>query len=179
MCPDKDSPESIDPEKISEFMSQCSSITTRYGSDMTGIYEGEVDPESVIYEVYELDSIGSIRLAITKLMPGKVGDEFYMTKGHFHIDPQSGEVYFGLKGRGLLIMQTKDGETGEIELEPGTIACIPPGWAHRSVNTGDTEFVFLAAFPREAGHDYASIETEGFLKRVIEVDGAVSVVKKN
>ncbi|KYK30365.1 MAG: hypothetical protein AYK23_01170 [Candidatus Proteinoplasmatales archaeon SG8-5] len=176
MCPEQEPPECIDPERITEFLSQCSSSITRFGRDMVGIFAGEVEPDSIIYEVYELESIGNIRLAVTKLMPGKVGDEYYMTKGHYHEDPQSGEVYFGLKGRGLLIMQTKDGETGEIELDPGTIACIRPGWAHRSVNTGNEEFVFLAAFPREAGHDYSSIEEGGFLKRVVEVGGRPTLV---
>ena len=75
-------------------------------------------------------------------------------------------------------MQSKDGETREMVLEPGVVVCIPPGWAHRSVNIGDEEFVFLAAFPKDAGHDYAAIENEGFRMRVVEVDGKATAVPK-
>jgi glucose-6-phosphate isomerase len=176
MCPDGDPPVSIDQEKVTEYISQSSSCITRRGKDMVGVYAGDVDPDIIIYEVYELESVGKIKLAITKLMVGKVGNEYFMTKGHYHEDEQAGEVYFGLRGHGLLLMQTKDGETGEIELEPGTIACIPPGWAHRSVNTGDEDFVFLAAYPGDAGHDYSAIERAGFRKRVVETDGLPTVV---
>jgi len=151
---------------------------TKRGKDMAGYYAKEPEPEAVIYKVYELDCTGDILLAITELKPGKVGNEYHMTKGHFHESAGAGEVYFGLKGHGLILLQNKDGEAREIELTAGIVACIPPGWAHRSVNTGEEDFIFLAGFPKDAGHDYDVIKKEGFNKRVLEINGNATVVPR-
>jgi len=148
----------------------------RKGQDMAGYFLEKPNPETVIYEVYEAECIGNNCSAITILKPGKVGKEYYMTKGHFHEDDESGETYFCLKGRGIVIMQTRDGRTDEVWLVPGTVACIPPGWAHRTVNVGKEDFVMLAIFPVNAGHDYKSIEKSGFIKRVIEKNGKPQVI---
>jgi glucose-6-phosphate isomerase len=56
-------------------------------------------------------------------------------------------------------------------MERGTIAYVPPHWAHRTVNTGVDSFVFLAVWPGHSGHDYATIEESGFSKLVVERDG--------
>ena len=47
-------------------------------------------------------------------------------------------------------------------MRPGTVAYVAPCWAHRTVNTGSEPFVFLAVYHGDAGHDYGTIETEGF-----------------
>jgi len=44
---------------------------------------------------------------------------------------------------------------------PGTLAYVPPRWAHRSVNSGDHPYVTLAVYPAQAGHDYLAIEESG------------------
>ena len=161
----------ITPANLSEVIGQCSSHITRKGKDMAGYYAEEPEPEKMIYEVSELETSGHLKLAITAMRPGKVGNEFHMTKGHFHEDGDAGEVYYCLKGEGLILLQTTDGQTDEVELKAGGVAYIPPGWAHRSVNTGKADFIFLAIYPSTAGHDYADIEKEGFKKRVMEKDG--------
>ncbi len=118
----------------------------------------ESDP--VIYEVWQHDTRfedGHLLAVTTRLHPGKVGDEFFMTKGHFHEKEGTAEIYLGLRGEGLLIMQTKDGPVRRIKIEKGTIGYIPPYWAHRMVNTGDEPFVFYGVYPADAGHDYAGI----------------------
>ena len=54
---------------------------------------------------------------------------------------------------------------------------VPPGWAHRSVNTGSGEdLVTFFVYPGHAGHDYGSIESQGFRKLVVERDGAPCIV---
>lgn len=68
-------------------------------------------------------------------MPGDTSGELWMTKGHQHPNHQ-GEIYLALKGRGGLLMFDGD-RTEWLDMLPGTIGYIPPGWAHRSVNTGD------------------------------------------
>ena len=99
-----------------------------------------------------------------------------MTKGHFHAERATGEVYVGLAGRGLLLLQTEEGETAEQPMGRGTVAYVPPGWAHRTVNTGDEELVFFAVYPGQAGHDYGTIETTGFLRRVVRTPEGPAVV---
>ena len=135
MCPEGKGPEKIDPNRISELISQCSAHTTRHGRDMRGYYTNEPEPDELIYEVFELESHGHIRLDITRMRPGKVGNEYHMTKGHFHEDNLAGEVYFGLKGKGIILLQTRDGKTEEAELKSGVVVNIPPKWAHRRISS--------------------------------------------
>lgn len=52
-------------------------------------------------------------------------------------------------------------------MKPGSVHYIPGKVAHRVVNTGDEPLVFLASWPSDAGHDYASIRTSGFGKRMV------------
>jgi glucose-6-phosphate isomerase len=48
-----------------------------------------------------------------------------------------------------------------VEVTVGKIAYIPPGWAHRSINTGKSEYKFLAVYPGGAGHDYQWVLDNG------------------
>ncbi len=97
--------------------------------------------------------------SITTIFAGACGGELYMTKGHQHPDPQ-GEIYFGLEGIGGIIMF--DGkERRYVEITPGKIGYIPPGWAHRSINSGSTPYKFLAVYPGSAGHDYGWVLQNG------------------
>jgi glucose-6-phosphate isomerase len=62
-------------------------------------------------------------------------------------------------------------------MEPGSIHYIPGGWAHRSVNVGDENLVFFAAWLGDAGHDYGSIEEQGFPVLLVDNDGNPEVVE--
>lgn len=172
----KNRPAVINPENYPEFISQSSGHITRRGRDLAGYFAEDPDPDAVIYEVYESETTGRFKTALTVIKPGKAGDEFYMTKGHFHEDDRAGEMYFCLKGQGMIILQTREGQTDEVKLGPGAAAYIPPGWAHRTVNTGQVELIVLAAYPETSGHDYGSIEEKGFIRRVVELQGQVQVV---
>ncbi|MBU4031300.1 MAG: glucose-6-phosphate isomerase [Candidatus Thermoplasmatota archaeon] len=171
-----ENPFGINSKNYPEFMGRCSEHIVRKGKDMADYFTESPEPDKIIYEVYEAESQANMRTALTVLKPGKVGTEYHMTKGHFHEDPEAGEVYFCLKGRGIILMQTRDGRTDEVWLEPGSVACIPPLWAHRTVNVGNYDFVMLAIFPTDSGHDYGTIEKEGFIKRVVEENGVPKVV---
>jgi glucose-6-phosphate isomerase len=107
---------------------------------------------------------------ITVLHPGRIGNEFYMTKGHFHAVRDTAEVYSTLQGRGVLLLEEEHGSATYLEFAPGRTLYIPPGYAHRSVNTGDTNLVFAYYCPAHAGHDYATIEQRGFKQRVLEIN---------
>ena len=99
-----------------------------------------------------------------------------MTKGHYHARREQGEVYFGLSGRGMLLLQTEAGATSEIEMVEGSAAYVPPYWAHRTVNIGAEDFVFFSAWEARAGHDYGTIERDGFRKLVVLRNGRAVVV---
>jgi glucose-6-phosphate isomerase len=114
---------------------------------------------------------------ISIVHPGKVGEEYFMTKGHFHTVLDTAEVYYCLKGEGVMVMETPEGEWSIEELHPGCVLYVPPRWAHRSVNTGQlVNLVTFFIYPGNAGHDYGTIEQQGFRKLVVERDGRVQVI---
>ncbi|GIQ62084.1 glucose-6-phosphate isomerase [Paenibacillus cisolokensis] len=130
----------------------------------------------VVYNVVVPETAAHIQHCVTILYPGKVGNEYFMTKGHYHEVLDRAEIYFCLKGKGQLLMQTQDGAFASIDMVPGSVAYVAPEWAHRTVNTGDEPFVFFAAYPGDAGHNYGDIETEGFAKLSVEQNGEAVLV---
>lgn len=134
----------------------------------------------VLYEVYELNRPefpGELRSGISIVHPGKVGREFFMTKGHFHSVLETGEIYYCLQGAGYMVMETPEGDWSVEELCPGRVVYVPPRWAHRSVNTGaEADLVTFFVYPGHAGHDYRTIEVQGFRKLVVEEGGNIEVV---
>jgi len=160
--------------------------TVRRLSDMRGMYldisateELLKQGDPLLYEVCEVDvphEEGQLIYCTSIIYPGQVGHEYHMTKGHFHSKEGTAEIYFGLRGRGYLLTQTHDGQVSVIEIVPGTVAYIPPFWAHRTVNIGDEKFVFFAVYPGDAGHNYGIIEEGGFAKLVVEKNGKPAVV---
>jgi oxalate decarboxylase/phosphoglucose isomerase-like protein (cupin superfamily)/shikimate 5-dehydrogenase len=136
--------------------------------------------DPLIYEVYEIsrpEVAGELRTGLSVVHPGRVGDEYFMTKGHFHAVVDTAETYYCVKGRGLLLMENAQGDWAAEELRPGRAVYVAPGWAHRSINTGDQEdLATLFTYPAHAGHDYGTIERQGFRKRVVSGDGGYRVV---
>jgi glucose-6-phosphate isomerase len=125
------------------------------------------------------DSGGHLMPCMTVIHPGVVGDEYFMTKGHFHTDPVNApEVYITLKGQGKLLLQTREGDVFVSDMLPGNLNYIPSEWAHRTVNTGDEPFIFLGVFPAAAERDYSFIGLgkENFRKIVVMRDGQSLVV---
>ncbi|MGD0875316.1 MAG: glucose-6-phosphate isomerase family protein [Acidimicrobiales bacterium] len=159
------------------------SRTERRVSDMHGAYADEQalsqlvkDGDPLVYEVLQYDvpeEVGQLICCTTVLQPGTVGDEYFMTKGHYHAARDTGEVYLGLSGHGYLLLMTEDGGRAAKSMGPGALAYVPPYWAHRTVNTGEEPFVFLAVYPGQAGHDYGTIEKTGFPERVLRTPEGV------
>jgi len=144
-------------------------------------YASQLEREDVVlYEVYELkrpELAGELLHGISIVHPAKVGDEYAMTKGHFHMVLQTAEIYQCLKGEGAMVMENPEGDWAVEELRPGRILYVPPRWAHRSVNTGRQEdLVTFFVYPGHAGHDYRTIETQGFRKLMVEVDARPQIV---
>ena len=138
------------------------------------------ESDSVIYEVFEVrrpETAGELPCGISVVHPGKVGDEFYMTKGHFHAVLETAEIYYCLKGEGFMVMENPEGDASVEPLAPGRVLYIPPRWAHRSVCTSrQDDLVTFFAYPGNAGHDYGTIERQGFRKLVIEGQLGIEIV---
>ena len=135
--------------------------------------------DALLYEVYELarpHEAGELLHGISIVHPGRVGDEYYMTKGHFHTVLETAEIYYCLSGQGMMVMETPEGDWAVEALEPGRVLYVPPRWAHRSVNTGDDDLITFFAYPGHAGHDYGTIEQQGFRKLMVERDGLPEIV---
>lgn len=158
----------------------------RYVSDMKKQFLDEEAAKSAIesgnpllYEFYSVgnpNQPGNLEFGTTIVYPGKVGDEYYMTKGHFHVILNTAEMYYCLSGKGFMLMETPEGEVELVELHAGEAVYVPGRWAHRSINHGTDPFVMLFVYPAEAGHDYGTIETKGYRKLVVEKDGKPELI---
>lgn len=114
---------------------------------------------------------GGLFFGVSLLEPGTVGREFFMTRGHFHALIDRGEYYWGIRGQGLLVLMTQDRAWRIEEVKPGSLHYIPGATAHRLVNIGTEQLAVGACWPSDAGHDYASIERDGFSVRVMRGEG--------
>jgi glucose-6-phosphate isomerase len=136
--------------------------------------------DQLIYEVYEIhrpEVEGELLMGVSIVHPGKVGKEFYMTKGHFHTVLATSEIYYCMRGEGYMVMETPEGETSVEALSPGKVLYVPPRWAHRSVCTSRQEdLVTFFAYPANAGHDYGTIEKQGFRKLVLDGTNGPEIV---
>ncbi|MFW5688379.1 MAG: glucose-6-phosphate isomerase family protein [Spirochaetota bacterium] len=163
-------------------MTEPTNTTVRHASAMRGHYADEAALERLIdegddpihYKVFERpvpEEPGHLMYCISMLYPGTVGDEYFMTKGHYHTVINTAEIYLCLRGEGYMIMKTSDGRFVAEEFRRGRMVYVPPYWAHRSVNTGSEPLVSFCSYPANAGHNYGDIEQEGFLKRVVRKNG--------
>jgi len=137
--------------------------------------------DPIIFEYCEYsaqETAENLNFGITTIYPGKIGKEYYMTRGHFHAK-NAAEVYVGISGHGMLLMQTREGEVSWLEIEPYKIVYVPPNWGHKTINTGTESLVVLFVYRSDAGHEYESLKKKGFAKIVIEEEGVTKVVDKN
>ena len=149
--------------------------------ELVGLFRDEgawrkMAPETEVYRVrawkpVEEGTTGGLFWGSTVLQPGRVGDEYFMTHGHFHAIPDRAEFYATVKGTGAMVFMDEARKTWSQPMKPGSVHYIPGKVAHRVVNTGDVPLVFLACWPSDAGHDYAQIRATGFSKRLVLRDG--------
>lgn len=151
-------------------------------SDLKGFFADEQafktalnKEDSIIYTVQSVtpaDGEGDLHYGLGTLMPGKIGDEYYLTKGHLHSWREAAEVYIGLEGEGLMLLEDeKTGESKTFKLEKNSIVYVPGYVAHRTVNTGDKPLKYLGIYPAAAGHDYGAIAERNFLSVIAAVNG--------
>jgi glucose-6-phosphate isomerase len=146
--------------------------------ELSGVFsdEGarsEMDPNQVVYRVQSFLPVpegtpGGLFYGTSHIASGKVGAEYFMTKGHFHSRREAGEFYWGIEGEGLLLLMSEDGDCRSEKVARGTLHYIPGHTAHRLVNTGSEALTVGACWPSDAGHDYQSVQERGFSVRVLD-----------
>ena len=129
----------------------------------------------VAYRVDEFrpsDRAGDVIFGTSTLYPGKVGQEFALTRGHLHAVSDRPEIYLCQSGHGVMLMELADGTVRAEEMRPNTLVYVGPHWIHRSVNVGAKPLVTLFCYPADAGQDYDIIARAGGMRDLIVDDGA-------
>jgi glucose-6-phosphate isomerase len=184
--PEIDFPMSFDLDLINGMVTQYTEMVQRRVSDMQMMFFDKSATQKAIQVanpvVYEFNnnkfvtSSSDMAIAITRIFPGKIGDEYYMSKGHQHQRMDQPEIYICIKGHGYLLLDTFDGEFRAEPWKPGTITHIPPMWAHRAVNTSSETMIYIGVYHVSAGHDYSMVAARGFSRVVIEKDGHPAII---
>lgn len=159
-----------------------------------------MDQSAIAPEIqYHMVRGGSKQRNITIWEPGKIGDEYIKTYGHYHVGDLD-ETYWIIFGEGIAMLQKRatsvQGNPIDDEIEtvyavhvkPGDHIFIPSEWGHLVVNISDTYFVTAddspvnfdeenpVAFPGHA--DYEAVKKmQGFCYYVVEKDGKPALVK--
>lgn len=155
----------------------------KFRGDMAGVYRDETAWQASVDEhgaddlIYWVDDHryqegpGALIVGTSTLLPGRVGAEYAVTRGHLHAIADRAELYYCLSGSGVMLLETIDGQSEAIELTAGKAVNVPGHWIHRSVNTGDEPFVTLFCYAADAGQDYALIADAGGMKNLVVADG--------
>jgi len=143
-------------------------------ADSSNLSEEQLD--AIVYKTYGCPGDGEgpqLFYGTTVLMPGRVNGECFMTRGHYHTNPERGELCLTLRGEGRLLLMprladgTPDREgTRQEAMAPGSLHDIDGRLAHRVINTGGEPLVFFVTWLADCGHDYASIGSAGFGVRI-------------
>jgi len=160
--------------------------TRKVIGDLKGIFKDEekrklISPETVVYEVDAYQPVvagteGGLFFGTTRIHPGVVGNEYFMTQGHFHALADRSEFYWGIKGTGMLILMDRSRYVSIEKMEAGSLHYIPAHTAHRVANTGEEILSFGACWPADAGYNYAEIKTKGFGGYLVNVDGIPKLI---
>ena len=140
-----------------------------------------MDARKVVYAVESWRPVpegteGGLYWGNSTVFPGVVGEEYFMTRGHLHVRRERAEYYSTVSGSGMLVLMDEQRRGSVQVMEPGTTHYVSGRIAHRVVNTGDEPLRFLACWPSDAGHDYATIGELGFSLRILRRGGRPEVV---
>lgn len=154
----------------------------KFLGDLAGIYVdddaharavSDHGAERLAYHVDEHrlgDGPGALVIGTSVVQPGRVGDEFAMTRGHLHQKSDRAELYLCLEGTGVMLMDTVHGRSRAIEMTSGEAVHVPGDWIHRSVNVGPEPLVMLFCYAADAGQDYGIIADAGGMVDLVVAD---------
>jgi len=104
---------------------------------------------------------------MTVINPGKVGDEYVKTVGHYHQNKPGTkvaypEVYEALTSNIEYLLQSESDKSGKVDViwvvtEPGDKVVMPPNWGHVSMNVGSKPIIEMDLQKRDNpnGSDYS------------------------
>ncbi len=107
---------------------------------------------------------------LTIIKPGKVGDEFVKTVGHYHqnvpgTDVAYPEAYEAVSGKFEYLLQSEPSADGKVDViwvvtEPGDKVVMPPNYGHVSMNVGDEPAIEVDVQKRDNpnGSDYSMFQ---------------------
>ncbi|MFV0431888.1 MAG: glucose-6-phosphate isomerase family protein [Alphaproteobacteria bacterium] len=128
--------------------------------------------DTVVYRVEDVrpdTDHGNLIFGTTFMEAGDIGGEFYLTRGHIHGFGNRPETYYGESGRGVMLLESPEGESRILEIAPKVMVFVPPYWIHRSVNIGNEPLVMSFCYPADSGQDYDVIaQTCGMAKRIMK-----------
>jgi glucose-6-phosphate isomerase len=164
--------------------------TKRHLSDLRGCFADTAAYETalasgnaMVYSVAVLEPAvgdGDLHYGVGLIMPGKIGREYFMTKGHLHAWRPAAEFYFGLAGEGLMLLEDEaTGQSRLVPLRPHHAVYVPGNTAHRTMNTGNAPLTYIGVYPAKAGHDYSTIAKTNLRCVVIERDGQPALIERN
>jgi glucose-6-phosphate isomerase len=157
--------------------------STRHFADVRSIFENphqatNLNDQSPIYTTHGLLDTGLPELlyATTIIEAGQVAGEYFMTRGHFHTNPERGEFNVTLSGKGAIVLMDRDRNTSVEWMTQGSIHNLDGLRAHRVVNVGNEPLIFLCVWMSDCGHDYESIAQDGFSGRLKCIEGKPTLV---
>ncbi len=151
-------------------------------ADTTAFDAAAATGNPLLYQVASVEpaaGAGDLHYGIGLLMPGKIGNEYYMTKGHLHLWREAAEFYIGLAGEGVMLLEDEaSGKSRMVPLRVNEVVYVPGHTAHRTMNTGSVPLTYIGVYPAQAGHDYSTIAQRNFRCVVVERNGRPIMVER-
>ena len=158
-------------------------------SDLKGVFLDESAYALACAEgdplVYSVEAIkpgtgdGDLHYGVGLIHPGRIGQEYFMTKGHLHRWREAAELYVGLSGKGVMLLEDEaTGESRMLPLEAGIAVYVPGHTGHRTANVGDKPLSYIGVFPARAGHDYGAYAVRNFRFAIVDDGGEPRMIRR-
>lgn len=145
-------------------------------------YEQLLETDPVLYRVSTwvvAHGAGDLICGFGTLQPGKVGDEYFFTKGHYHKWREAAEVYIGLSGAGYLLLEHETSKESKLlPFGPNCLVYVPGYTAHRTINVGNMPLTYIGIYSTQAGHDYGSLAKTNFQKVLVAKDSVPTLMDR-
>ncbi len=179
-----------EPKGIQQFVDECTlsgeNVVWRqktYG-ELGEVYKNsaalkEFKQDDIAYKVanqnfHRKDFVmGNLQWGITYINPFTVDGECAMTHGHFHIDPNCDEYYYGLAGEGFLLFWDGGDDFYAEKVFAGSLHYISGKYAHRIINSGDVVLAVAACSLPATKQDHGIIEEKPFPYRCFKRGGQI------